>query len=163
MAKLLIGLIVILLGITILGIAVTALYQSDMRAVLEHIDSLSSQVVKTDCGPIEYARIGDGHPVLVVHGNAGGFDQGLMMANKTLDPEFQVIAVSRFGYLLSPMPANASTAMQADAFACLLDSLNIRQNSSRLLLGRLHISDPVCHTPPGTCLGTDPRFARWPG
>ena len=127
MAKLLIGLIAILLGIAIIGIAVTTRYQSDMRAVQEHIDSLSRQVVKTDCGPIEYARIGSGYPVLVVHGNAGGFDQGLMMANSTIDPEFQVIAVSRFGYLLSPMPANASTAMQADAFACLLDSLNIRQ------------------------------------
>jgi len=127
MAKLLIGLIAILLGIAIVGIVVTARYQSDMRAIQEHIDSLSSQVVKTDCGPIEYARIGDGYPVLVVHGNAGGFDQGLMMANSTIDPEFQVIAVSRFGYLRSPLPANASTAMQADAFACLLDSLNIRQ------------------------------------
>lgn len=84
-------------------------------------------MVETDCGPIEYARIGDGYPVLVVHGNAGGFDQGLMLANWTVDPEFQVIAPSRLGYLRSPMPVNASIAMQADAFACLLDSLGIKQ------------------------------------
>jgi pimeloyl-ACP methyl ester carboxylesterase len=127
MAKFLIGLIVILLVVAIVGVAVTARYHSDMRAVQEHIDSLGSQVVKTDCGPIEYARIGDGYPVLVVHGNAGGFDQGLMVANLTIDPQFQVIAVSRFGYLRSPMPAKASVAMQADAFACLLDSLDIKQ------------------------------------
>ena len=81
MAKLLMGLIVILLGIAIVGVAVTTRYHSDMRAVREHIDSLSSQVIKTNCGPIEYARIGDGYPLLVVHGNAGGFDQGLLMAN----------------------------------------------------------------------------------
>lgn len=127
MSRFLIGLIIILLIIAIEVAAVTVRYQSDMRAVQEHIGGLGSQVVKTDCGQIEYARIGDGYPVLVVHGNAGGFDQGLLMANRTIDPEFQVIAVSRFGYLRSPMPAKASVAMQADAFACLLDSLNIRQ------------------------------------
>lgn len=127
MRKFLISLIVILLVIAIVGVAVTARYHSDMRAVQEHIDSLDVRVVETDCGPIEYARIGDGSPVLVVHGNAGGFDQGLMLANWTIDPEFQVIAPSRFGYLRSPMPGNASTAMQADAFACLLDSLGIKQ------------------------------------
>ena len=163
MAKLLIGLIVILLGIAIVGIEVTARYQSDMRAIQEHIDSLSSQVVKTDCGPIEYARIGDGYPVLVVHGNAGGFDQGLMMANSTIDPEFQVIAVSRFGYLLSPI---ASKGQHGNAGRCLCLPVGLPEypaGSRRLLLGRLHISDPVCHTPPGACLGTDPRFARRPG
>lgn len=65
--------------------------------------------------------------MLVVHGNAGGFDQGLLLANRTIDPQFQVIAPSRFGYLRSPMPAKASVALQADAFACLLDSLAIKQ------------------------------------
>ncbi len=98
-----------------------------MRAVKEHIDGLGSRVVETDCGPIEYARTGTGYPVLVVHGNAGGFDQGLLLANRTIDPQFQVIAPSRFGYLRSPMPANASVALQADAFACLLDSLAIKR------------------------------------
>jgi hypothetical protein len=101
MAKFSVVLVVILLCIAIVGVAVTALYYSDMHAIQEHIDSLGSRVVATDCGPIEYARIGDGYPVLVVHGNAGGFDQGLMLANWTIDPEFQVIFVSRFGYLLA--------------------------------------------------------------
>jgi pimeloyl-ACP methyl ester carboxylesterase len=127
MAKFLIGLVVILLTIAIVGMAVTARYHSDMSAVQEHIDSLGSQVIEANFGPIEYAWIGEGYPVLVVHGNAGGFDQGLMLANWTVDPEFQVIAPSRFGYLRSPMPANASVAMQADDFACLLDSLGIKQ------------------------------------
>jgi pimeloyl-ACP methyl ester carboxylesterase len=129
MAKFLIGLIVILLAVVIVGVSVTARYNSDMSAVREHIGSLGSQMVETDCGPIEYARIGDGYSVLVVHGNAGGFDQGLMLANRTIDPEFQIISISRFGYLRSPMPVNASVAMQADAFACLLDSLDIKQTA----------------------------------
>lgn len=127
MSKFLIGFIIILLLIAIVGVSVTARYHSDMRTIREHIDRLGSEVVKTDCGPIEYARIGNGYPLLVVHGNAGGFDQGLVLANGTVDPEFQVIAVSRFGYLRSSMPAEASVAKQADAFACLLDSLDIKK------------------------------------
>jgi pimeloyl-ACP methyl ester carboxylesterase len=65
--------------------------------------------------------------VLVVHGNGGGFDQGLMLAKSYVDKGFQVIAPSRFGYLRSPLPAQATPALQADAFACLLDYLDIQQ------------------------------------
>ena len=98
-----------------MGAAVTIRYRSDMRAVRERIASPGSRVVRTDCGSIAYARIGAGYPVLVVHGNAGGFDQGLLLARWTLDPALQVIAPSRFGYPGTPMPSRASVAMQADA------------------------------------------------
>ncbi|MEP6969399.1 MAG: alpha/beta hydrolase [Betaproteobacteria bacterium] len=37
----------------------------------------------------------------------------------------RVIAMSRFGYLRTPMPADASAAAQADAHVCLLDALGI--------------------------------------
>jgi pimeloyl-ACP methyl ester carboxylesterase len=37
----------------------------------------------------------------------------------------RVIAMSRFGYLGTPMPADASAAAQADAHVCLLDALGI--------------------------------------
>ena len=36
-----------------------------------------------------------------------------------------MIAMSRFGYLRMPMPADASAAAQADAHVCLLDALGI--------------------------------------
>jgi pimeloyl-ACP methyl ester carboxylesterase len=39
----------------------------------------------------------------------------------------RVIAMSRFGYLRTPLPQDASAAAQADAHACLLDALGIRQ------------------------------------
>ncbi len=74
--------VLILLGIAVVGVAVTVRYRSDMHAVRERIDRLGSWVVRTGCGPIECARVGNGYPVLVVHGNAGGFDQGLMLAGK---------------------------------------------------------------------------------
>ena len=84
-------------------------------------------MIETACGPIEYARIGKGYPVLVVHGAMGGFDQGLWLAHGFDLSEYQVISVSRFGYLRSPVPAGANLDLQADAFASLLDALEIRQ------------------------------------
>lgn len=65
--------------------------------------------------------------MLVVHGNGGGFDQGLGLAHDYLGEGFQVIAPSRFGCLRSPLPDGATVALQADAYACLLDALHIRQ------------------------------------
>lgn len=84
-----------------------------------------SQVVHTSCGPIEYAVRGEGPPVLVVHGAGGGFDQGLDFGAPLARLGFQVIAMSRFGYLRTPLPGDASAAAQADAHACLLDALGI--------------------------------------
>jgi pimeloyl-ACP methyl ester carboxylesterase len=127
MDKFLTGLFIVLLGIAAVGVTVTVRYRSEIRAVQEHIDSLSSQVVKTNCGPIEYAQVGEGYPVLSIHGNGGGFDQGLSLAQTYLGEGFQIIAPSRFGYLDSPLTAGATPAQQADAYACLLDALDIEQ------------------------------------
>ncbi len=108
--------VLILLGIAIAGVAVTLRYRSDMRAARERIESPERRVVRTDYGSIEYARVGSGYPVLVVHGNAGGFDQGLMLAGRTIDPRFQVIAPSRFGYPGSSMPRRRR-ALSGDALS----------------------------------------------
>ena len=85
-----------------------------------------SRVADTTCGPIEYAEFGVGRPVLVVHGASGGYDQGLVMA-RLLGTMFRCIAMSRFGYLRTPMPADPSPAAQADAHAALLDVLGIHK------------------------------------
>lgn len=84
-------------------------------------------VVQTRCGPIEYEEAGHGRPVLVVHGAGGGHDQGMSFARPLVQRGFRVIAVSRFGYLGTPLPDDASAQAQADAHACLLDALAIRQ------------------------------------
>jgi 2-hydroxy-6-oxonona-2,4-dienedioate hydrolase len=42
---------------------------------------------------------------------------------------FYVIALSRFGYLRTPLPDDASPAAQADAFAALLDALGITRTA----------------------------------
>ncbi len=111
-----------------IGVAVIAVfYFRDIRAARQRIHSLSSQMIETACGPIECAVVGNGHPVLVVHGAIGGFDQGLFLAHNIDLATHQVISVSRFGYLGTPVPADATLDMQADAYAALLDALGIRQ------------------------------------
>ena len=75
--------------------------------------SSGSRIVDTPCGPIEYALIGKGAPVLLVHGAGGGFDQGLEFGRPLAERGFTVIAMSRFGYLRTPLPADASPAISS--------------------------------------------------
>jgi pimeloyl-ACP methyl ester carboxylesterase len=103
-------------------------YERDIRRARERV-STASRIAQTACGPIEYAMAGDGPPVLVVHGAGGGFDQGLDFGEPLAAKGFRVMAMSRFGYLRTPLPADASAAAQADAHACLLDALRIRRAS----------------------------------
>lgn len=74
---------------------------------------------------IEFADSGDGPPVLASHGAGGGFDQGLALARAFLGNGYRIVAPSRFGYLGTPLPADASPEAQADAYARLLDALRI--------------------------------------
>ena len=54
--------------------------------------------------------MGDGPPVLIVHDAGGGHDQGLDFAAPLVDSGFRAIAMSRFGYLRTPIPTDASPA-----------------------------------------------------
>ena len=51
-------------------------YRDELGAAEARVSS-GSEVVDSPCGRIEYAVIGKGAPVLLVHGAGGGFDQGL--------------------------------------------------------------------------------------
>lgn len=84
-------------------------------------------VISTRCGPIEYEEAGQGVPLLMVHGSGGGHDQGMLFARDFAAQGIRVIAPSRFGYLGTPLPADASPYAQADAHACLLDALGIER------------------------------------
>lgn len=112
--------------VAVLSVSIYAYYRRDIRKARERV-SAGSQVVETPCGLIEYAAAGEGSPVLAVHGAGGGYDQGMDVFMPLVKEGYRVIAMSRFGYLRTPLPADASAAAQADAHACLLDALNIRR------------------------------------
>lgn len=120
--------VTILIGLLVTGlfVLVYANYQHDIHQARERI-LVGSRIVETPCGPIEYAVAGDGPPVLVVHGAGGGYDQSMDASKALVQSGFRVIAMSRFGYLRTPLPADASAVAQADAHACLIDALNVRR------------------------------------
>jgi pimeloyl-ACP methyl ester carboxylesterase len=101
-------------------------FDSDIDQAVARV-AHGSALVATPCGLIEYQEAGSGLPLLAVHGSGGGFDQGMAFAGPLIEQGVRVIAMSRFGYLRTPMPADASAAAQADAHVCLLDALGIRQ------------------------------------
>jgi pimeloyl-ACP methyl ester carboxylesterase len=100
------------------------LYRAELARARERVAS-GSHVVLTPLGAIEYAQAGRGAALLAVHGAGGGFDQGLDFAGSLAGRGFRVVATSRFGYLRTPLPDDASPAAQADAHAALLDALGI--------------------------------------
>jgi 2-hydroxy-6-oxonona-2,4-dienedioate hydrolase len=118
-----------LVGGAIIGIAALLIWRrfdSDIQQARARV-AHGSVLIATRCGPIEYQEAGTGVPLLAVHGSGGGYDQGMAFAGALAHQGIRVIAMSRFGYLRTPMPADASPAAQADAHVCLLDALGIRQ------------------------------------
>jgi 2-hydroxy-6-oxonona-2,4-dienedioate hydrolase len=103
---------------------VTVIYLRDMRQIRHRLVA-GSALVATRHGLIEYAISGQGPAVLVVHGAGGGYDQGRLIPMVFGGDGYRWIAVSRFGYLRSALPKDASTRAQAEAFADLLDALVI--------------------------------------
>ncbi|WP_445474762.1 alpha/beta fold hydrolase [Methanococcoides methylutens] len=85
----------------------------------------NSNILKTEYGDIEYAVKGEGTPVLMIHGAGGGYDQGLWLGKVFFGNDYKFISVSRYGYLRSPIPDNASVKMQSEAYKSLLDNLSI--------------------------------------
>jgi pimeloyl-ACP methyl ester carboxylesterase len=99
-------------------------YRQDLKGARARLAAVERHAISTQWGAVEYAERGSGDPVLVVHGIYHHCVGGLLSV-RDLFPDRRVIAPSRFGYLGSSMPPNATPAAQADAFAALLDALDI--------------------------------------
>ena len=99
-------------------------YRKEMHAARQRI-LIGRRVVDSPHGPIEFAESGVGRPVFVVHGAGGGFDQGIAAGRGFLGDGYRIIAPSRFGYLGTPLPRDASPQAQADAHARVLDTLHL--------------------------------------
>jgi pimeloyl-ACP methyl ester carboxylesterase len=104
----------------------TSRYRRDLAAARSRLDLVDRTTITTDWGALEYAERGVGGPVLVSHGIFHGCDGGLLSTRDEIAGR-RVVAPSRFGYLGSAMPPDASAAAQADAFVALLDHLGIER------------------------------------
>ena len=101
-------------------------YREDIRRAWDRIHSIPSLTLETRFGAIEHVDRGSGMPLLVAHGVLGahvdavdGWWAGLP------GPGFRVIGPARFGYFGSSLPEGATPADQADAYALLLDHLDV--------------------------------------
>lgn len=106
------------------ALVIRAQFDRDLAVAAERA-AQGSEVIATRCGPIEVQQAGTGIPLLMIHGSGGGHDQGMAWARPLAQQGVRVIAMSRFGYLRTPRPADASPEAQADAHVCLLDALDI--------------------------------------
>lgn len=101
-----------------------AAYRRDLAAARERVET-GRQFIDSPHGPIELGEAGAGPAVLFIHGAGGGFDQGLGLGAAFLGDAYRIIAPSRFGYLGTPLPADASPQAQAEAHLRLLDALQL--------------------------------------
>ncbi|RPA19993.1 alpha/beta fold hydrolase [Gordonia sp. OPL2] len=86
---------------------------------------LIPQTADTSYGSLEFVDIGDGPPVVFVHGSPGGCDQGALMT-RFLSPTHRVISVSRPGYLGTPLTGeNRTPEQQAAQITDLLSALGV--------------------------------------
>ncbi len=114
----------VLATLAIIVATIYSFFVSDLARARARVTG-RSQKIETPLGTIEYATVGEGKPVLVIHGAAGGFDQGLDMAGALAQHGYELIAPSRFGYLASQPRTHISVAAQADAHVELLNHLGV--------------------------------------
>jgi len=85
-----------------------------------------SEVVETECGPVEFARRGNPPYVLIMHGTPQGHHASFI-GEPFEEVGFGTITPSRPGYIRTPLTTGRTPAEQADAAAALLDALGIEQ------------------------------------
>jgi pimeloyl-ACP methyl ester carboxylesterase len=86
---------------------------------------MDPEIFHSPLGPIEYSVRGQGSPLLISHGAAGGFDQALVLTEPLAGRDVQRLALSRDGYMGSPLGREASPRAQAEKYIGLLDHLGV--------------------------------------
>jgi len=101
-------------------------YRRDIEAARRRLAGRERRILRDPrFGDIEYTEWGNGPPMILSHPLFGGFDAEPGLAETYIGAGPRFIAPSRFGYLGSSLLPRATPAVQADAYALLLDSLGI--------------------------------------
>ena len=88
---------------------------------------IEQRQVQTSKGPVEYADVGQGIPVLYFHGNGVGNDAAVMLEKSLVDDGFRLIVPNRPGYYGTPLQCGRSHDDCADLAAELLDQLGVER------------------------------------
>ena len=94
---------------------------------LQDILGRNSTVVNTSVGPIEYVLVGKGPAIIAIHGAPGGYDQGIFAMRDWVNEGYSILALSRPGYLRTPLDLGSSFEEQAEVVRVLMDELNIQR------------------------------------
>jgi 2-hydroxy-6-oxonona-2,4-dienedioate hydrolase len=122
---LLILLVTTLLASIVAGLAFDRWKKGRMREL-----QAASIKVETKLGPIEYQLSAEeGHVVLILHGAPGGYDQSMLWGRGLVRNGFQILGVSRPGYLRTPLASGILPEQQADLMAALLQELGLEKVS----------------------------------
>jgi pimeloyl-ACP methyl ester carboxylesterase len=119
------GLVISLIAFTALSSYIVS-FQKWKRRATARVQT-ESTLATTALGPIEYQSQGKGPVLLVAHGSPGGYDQGVAFAKLLRSQGHTSIAISRPGYLRTPLSSGRTPEEQADLYMALLDTLGISQ------------------------------------
>ncbi len=89
------------------------------------VDTIERKIIQTKQGPVEYVDVGEGPVVVTLHGAMGGYEQSLILAQTLGRQGYRYIAISRPGYLNTPIQSGMSPIAQADLIAAFLTELDI--------------------------------------
>jgi len=85
----------------------------------------AAKIITTPAGAVEVEVHGSGTPVLVLHGSPGGVDAARAMGRFLPADRFRTIALSRPGYLGTPLGPGTSIDHEADLLAAVLGTLGV--------------------------------------
>ncbi|MHA2206050.1 MAG: alpha/beta fold hydrolase, partial [Candidatus Thorarchaeota archaeon] len=110
--------------IVVLFVWIIISYRGWKRNLLTTLNG-NSEVATTSLGEIEYVLNGSGPVILFLHGAPGGYDQGTFDMEMWIEAGFSMLAISRPGYLRTPLNTGETFEEQADAIEGLLVTLGI--------------------------------------
>lgn len=116
----------VLFALLVIVVIVLLKFKGAVNSSRERLAFYEKKVKSCDTtyGKLTYIDEGEGEVILSCHGICGGYDQAYdTLADKTKN--YRILAPSRFGYMGSDMPENATITDQVEAFVELLDYLNI--------------------------------------
>ncbi|MCS7009063.1 MAG: alpha/beta hydrolase, partial [Chthoniobacterales bacterium] len=135
--------LLILAAVVLLLVAsADSIFQRWREQRLQEIHS-KSMILETYLGKVEFAdkrpqapeeiknsaNLSQTPTVVVLHGGAGGYDQGLAVGDWLVNHNIRVLAISRPGYLQTPLQSGLFPEQQADLLAAFADKLSLPKPS----------------------------------